>query len=53
MKEKNAAVLRILQESKADPAVVNSSKQTPPQYAEKLAAKDTSGAFDSVEAALQ
>jgi len=53
VKEKNADVLRILLESKADPAAVNSSKQTPLQYAEKLAAKDTSGAFDSVKAALQ
>merc|ERR1712135_40436 len=53
VKEKNADVLRTLLESKADPAAVNSSKQTPLQYAEKLAAKDTSGAFDSVKAALQ
>jgi membrane protein involved in colicin uptake len=53
VKEKNVDVLRILLDSKADPAALNSSKQTPLQFAEKLAAKDTSGAFDSVKAALQ
>ena len=53
MKEKNADVLRILLESTADPAAVNSSKQTPLQYAKKLAAKDTSGAFDSARSPLR
>merc|ERR1712136_691082 len=53
VKEKHSEMVRILLNGKADPSVVNSSGLSPLQFAEKLAAKERSGSFDSLMSALK
>lgn len=53
VKEKDAEMVRILLANDADPTSMNSSKLNPFQFAEKLAAKDQTGAYDAVVKVLQ
>uniref|UniRef100_A0A7S1F1Y4 Uncharacterized protein n=1 Tax=Noctiluca scintillans TaxID=2966 RepID=A0A7S1F1Y4_NOCSC len=53
VKEKDAEMVRILLANDADPTSMNSSKLNPFQFAEKLAAKDKTGAYDAVVKVLQ
>ena len=53
VREKDAEMVNILLANGADPTSVNSLKWTPLQLAERLAAKDRTGAYDAVLAALK